>query len=237
MNAPVAAIVGAGPGLGAALAARFARGGHAVALLTRTAAGREAALAAAAHAGGHAQGWDCDATDPAAVAAAFAHVRAGLGDPAVLICNTGSFTRGGLLELTPEAFAAAWRANCYSGFLAAREVLPAMQRAQAGTVLFTGATAALRGGAGFAGLAVGKFGQRALAQSLAREFGPQGIHVAHVVIDGQIDSPRTRERSLGRPVAAYLDPAAIAETYWMLHAQPRSAWTQEIDLRPSVETF
>lgn len=233
----VTAILGAGPGLGAALAARFAREGHALALLTRSAAGRQYALDAVAAAGGYAQGWDCDAASPASVAAAFAQIRATLGDPAVLICNAGSFTRGGILDLAPETFEAAWRANCYGGFLAAREVLPAMQRAHAGTLLFTGATAALRGGAGFAGLAVGKFGQRALAQSLAREFGPQGIHVAHVVIDGQIDSPRTRARDLGRTVGAFLAPAAIAESYWMLHAQSRTAWTQELDLRPDVEKF
>lgn len=237
MNAPVTAIVGAGAGLGAALAERFARGGHAVALITRTAASREAALAAVEQAGGHAQGWDADATDPAAMANTFAQIRSRLGDPTVLICNTGSFTRGGILDLTPETFDAAWRANCYSGFLAAREVLPAMQRAHAGTVLFTGATASLRGGAGFAGLAVGKFGQRALAQSLARECGPQGIHVAHVVIDGQIDSAHTRARDPGHRVAAFIDPAAIAETYWLLHTQPPSAWTQEIDLRPGTERF
>lgn len=233
----VTAILGAGPGLGAALAARFAREGHALALLTRSAAGRQYALDAVAAAGGYAQGWDCDAASPASVAAAFAQIRATLGDPAVLICNAGSFTRGGILDLAPEAFEAAWRANCYGGFLAAREVLPAMQRAHAGTLLFTGATAALRGGAGFAGLAVGKFGQRALAQSLAREFGPQGIHVAHVVIDGQIDSPCTRARDLGRTVGTFLAPAAIAESYWMLHAQSHTAWTQELDLRPDVEKF
>lgn len=234
---PVTAILGAGPGLGAALAVRFAREGHALALLTRSASGRQHALEAVAAVDGRARGWDCDAADPAAVAAAFAQVRATLGDPSVLICNAGSFTRGGILDLAPEAFEVAWRANCYGGFLAAREVLPAMQQAHAGTILFTGATAALRGGAGFAGLAVGKFGQRALAQSLAREFGPQGIHVAHVVIDGQIDSPRTRARDIARNVATFLDPAAIADAYWVLHAQSRTAWTQELDLRPDVEKF
>lgn len=234
---PVTAIIGAGPGLGAALAARFARGGHAIALVTRSAASREAAMAAAAGAGVRAAGFDADATDAASVAATFAHIRDTLGDPGVLICNAGSFTRGGILELTPAQFEAAWRANCGAGFLAAREVLPAMQKARAGTILFTGATAALRGGAGFAGLAVGKFGQRALAQSLAREFGPQGIHVAHVIIDGQIDSPRTRARDLGRSVATFLAPEAIAESYWMLHQQSHTAWTQELDLRPDVEKF
>jgi NAD(P)-dependent dehydrogenase (short-subunit alcohol dehydrogenase family) len=106
-----------------------------------------------------------------------------------------------------------------------------------GTILFTGATASLRGSANFAGLAVGKFGLRALGQSLARELGPKGIHVAHVVIDGQIDGPRLRSFAPDRAKNTVLDPDAVAETYWQIHAQHPTAWTQEIDLRPSVERF
>lgn len=234
---PCTVVVGAGPGLGAALAERFAREGHAVALLARSAGHREAIIERIHAGGGRAQGYDCDVREPPSVATAFAHVRATLGDPDVLIYNAGLFAVGGLLELSPADFENAWRVNCFGGFLAAREVAPAMLERGRGTLLFTGATAALRGGARFAGLAVGKFGLRALSQSLAREFGPGGIHVAHVVIDGQIDAPAARARSPERRADSFLAPAAIADVYWQLHAQPRSAWTLEQDLRPSVERF
>ena len=233
----VTAILGVGPGLGAALAERFAAEGHALALLSRSARSRGPVLKKLAAAGNTVQGYDCDAGDADSVAAAFARVRDTLGDPAVLIYNAGSYAPGGILEIDPERFESAWRANCYGGFLAAREVLPAMLKAGAGTILYTGATAALRGGAGFAGLAVGKFGLRALAQSLAREFGPQGIHVAHVVIDGQIGTPAAHERQPERAEETFLAPEAIAENYWQLYRQPPNAWTQELDLRPHVEKF
>ena len=142
-----------------------------------------------------------------------------------------------MLEIDPEQFENAWRVNCYGGFLCTREVLPAMLEAGAGTVIFTGATASLRGGAGFAGLAVGKFGLRALTQSMAREFGPQGIHVVHAVIDGQIATPSAIERQPERALDTFLDPAAIAESYWQLYCQHPSVWTLELDLRPHVEKF
>jgi NAD(P)-dependent dehydrogenase (short-subunit alcohol dehydrogenase family) len=127
--------------------------------------------------------------------------------------------------------------NCLGGFLCAREVLPAMLESGRGTLLFSGATASLRGGARFSGLAVGKFGLRALAQSVAREFGPRGIHAAHVIIDGQIDTARVRSMMPGRDAASMLAPDAIAESYWQLHVQHPSAWTQELDLRPASEKF
>lgn len=236
-DVPVTAIVGVGPGLGAALANRFAAEDHAIALFSRSADHRAPVIEAIEKDGGTAKGFDCDAGDPESVATAFAQVRDTLGHPEVLIYNAGSFAAGGILELTPERFEAAWRANCHGGFLAAREVLPAMLDAGAGTILYTGATAALRGGAKFAGLAVGKFGLRALAQSLAREFAPQGIHVAHIVVDGQIGGPAARERQPERAMNTFLDPDAIAENYWQLHRQARSTWSQELDLRPHLEKF
>jgi NAD(P)-dependent dehydrogenase (short-subunit alcohol dehydrogenase family) len=144
---------------------------------------------------------------------------------------------GGILDLSPEKFDECFKANCAGAFYAAQQVLPAMVEAGRGTVLLTGATAALRGGARFSALAVGKFGLRALAQSMAREFGPQGVHVAHVVVDGQIDTPRVREMSPDREDHTMLSPDAIAETYWQLHSQHRTAWTLELDLRPAVESF
>ena len=234
---PLAVIVGVGPGLGAALAARFAAGGHALALLSRSEHARQSVLAQLAEHGQTGHGYDCDAGDPASVAAAFARIRATQGQPAVLVYNAGMFLQGGILELDPARFEAAWRVNCLGGYLTTREVLPAMLAAGGGTILFTGATAALRGGARFAGLAVGKSGLRTLAQSTAREFGPRGIHVAHVVVDGRIGTPDAGKRQPEADVESCLDPAAIAESYWQLCQQPRSAWTLEMDLRPAVEKF
>ena len=237
MNGRVAAVLGIGSGLGAAVARRFAREGYAVALMAR----REESLAPVRDEiegeGGTALPVPTDATDPASVASAFGRVRDELGEPEVFVYNAGAFKTGGILDLLPEDFDACFKANCAGAFYAARQVLPAMVETGRGTVLLTGATAALRGSARFSALAVGKFGLRALAQSMAREFGPQGIHVSHVVIDGQIDTPRVREMSPGREDHTMLSPDAIAETYWQLHSQDRSAWTLELDLRPSVERF
>jgi NAD(P)-dependent dehydrogenase (short-subunit alcohol dehydrogenase family) len=144
---------------------------------------------------------------------------------------------GGILELTPEQFDDCFRANCSGALYGAQEVLPAMLEKERGTLILTGATASLRGSANFAALATGKFGLRALAQSMAREFGPQGIHVAHVVIDGQINTPSLRETQPDREEHTTLSPDAIADTYWQLHAQDPTAWTLELDLRPAVEEF
>jgi NAD(P)-dependent dehydrogenase (short-subunit alcohol dehydrogenase family) len=237
MNGKTAAILGVGPGLGAAVARRFAREGFAVALMAR----REESVAGVREeiegAGGTALPVSADATDPASVAAAFDEVRSNLGAPGVFVYNAGAFQMGGILDLSPEKFDECFKANCAGAFYAAQQVLPAMVEAGRGTVLLTGATAALRGGARFSALAVGKFGLRALAQSTAREFGPQGVHVAHVVVDGQIDTPRVREMSPGREDHTMLSPDAIAETYWQLHSQHPTAWTLELDLRPAVESF
>lgn len=236
-NAKVAVVVGVGPGLGAAVARRFAREGFAVALMARKADGLALHEREIASAGGKAISVSVDATDAASVAAAFATVRAQLGPPEVLVYNAGAFEMGGILEVSAEAFERTWRANCFGGFLAAREVLGAMVERKRGTVLFTGATASRRGAARFSCLAVGKFGLRALAESTAREFGPQGIHVAHVVIDGQIDTPRGRAMMPSRDPSTMLAPDAIADTYWHLHTQSPTAWTFELELRPSIEKF
>ena len=237
MNGKTAAVLGVGPGLGAAVARRFAREGFAVALMAR----REGSVAGVREeiedAGGTALPVSADATDPASVAAAIDEVRSNLGAPEVFVYNAGAFQMGGILDLSPEKFDECFKANCAGAFYAAQQVLPAMVDGGRGTVLLTGATAALRGGARFSALAVGKFGLRALAQSMAREFGPQGIHVAHVVVDGQIDTPRVREMSPDREDHTMLSPDAIAETYWQLHSQDRTAWTLELDLRPAVESF
>jgi NAD(P)-dependent dehydrogenase (short-subunit alcohol dehydrogenase family) len=237
MNGRVAAVLGVGPGLGAALARRFAGEGFAIAMMAR----REESLARIrqdiVNDGGTALPVSTDATDADSVAAAFKRVRDELGDPEVLVYNAGAFQMGGVLEISPAQFDESFRANCAGAFYAARKVLPAMVEAGRGTILLTGASAALRGKVRFSALAVGKFGLRALAQSMAREFGPQGIHVSHVIIDGQINTPSIREMSPDREEHTLLSPDAIAETYWQLHAQDRTAWTLEADLRPSVEGF
>jgi NAD(P)-dependent dehydrogenase (short-subunit alcohol dehydrogenase family) len=233
----VAAVLGVGPGLGAAIARRFAREGFAVALMAR----REESMAAVREeiedSGGEALPVTTDATDPDSVATAFERVRAELGDPEVFVYNAGAFQMGGVLEVSPDMFDECFKANCAGAFYAAREVLPAMVEAGRGTILLTGATASVRGSARFSALAVGKFGLRALAQSMAREFGPQGIHVSHIIVDGQINTPRIQEMSPDREDHTMLSPEAIAETYWQLHSQDRTAWTLELDLRPAVESF
>lgn len=231
------AILGVGPGLSRAVAVRFAGEGFRVALMGRDPAHLAPVGDAVREAGGEPLEVATDATQPESVTQAFAQLRATWGDPQVLVYNAGLFRAGGLLELEPDWFEQCWRANCMGAFLAAREVLPAMVERGKGTVLLSGATAALRGGARFAGLAVGKFGLRALAQSMAREFGPQGVHVAHVVIDGQIGTPRNRQATPDRPQREFLSPEAIAETYWQLYLQSPTAWTLEMDVRPAVERF
>jgi NAD(P)-dependent dehydrogenase (short-subunit alcohol dehydrogenase family) len=221
--AKVAVIVGAGPGLGFALAQRFAHAEMSVALAARDAArldGLASACCGIVHA---ARPYVCDATDEAAVDELFAQVEADLGTPQLVVYNAGAYVPGSVLETSVEDFERCWRVGCLGGFLVGRAAARAMlsrieQGGEGGTVLFTGATASLRGSAGFHNLAVGKFGLRALAQSMARELGPRGVHVAHVVIDGRI-GPAGGEAS-----ASTLDPAAIAEAYYQLHCQPRSAW-------------
>lgn len=233
----VTAVVGVGPGLGAAVARRFARAGHDVALLARSEDRLNAIREDIVRDGGTAVVAPCDTTEPTSIGAAFERVREALGPPDVLVYNAGAFRMATILETDPDTFEAAWRANCLGGFLAMREAVPAMVERGHGTVLLTGATASIRGSARFSGLAVGKFGLRALAQSAARELGPEGVHVAHVLIDGQIDTPRVRGMLPDREAHTFLQPDAIAETYWQLHLQDRTAWTLEMDLRPAVERF
>jgi NAD(P)-dependent dehydrogenase (short-subunit alcohol dehydrogenase family) len=178
-----------------------------------------------------------DASDAKSVAAGFDRAASELGPADVFVYNAGAFQMGGILEVSPEDFERCWRANCLGAFLGAQKVLPEMVAKKRGTILLTGATASMRGSARFSCLAVGKFGLRALAQSLAREFQPQGVHVAHVIVDGQIDTPRARQMFPGRAIDTFLSPDAIAETYWQLHMQDPTSWTHEIDVRPMTEKF
>ncbi len=237
MNGKVAAILGVGPGLGAAIARRFAREGYSVGLMARNEDGLSEIKQEIKDEGATALTVSTDATEPSSVEQAFGKVRVELGDPEVLVYNAGAFQMGGILEVSPEQFDFCFKANCAGAFYAAQQVLTAMQEAGRGTVLLTGATASMRGSSRFAALATGKFGLRALAQSMAREFGPQGVHVGHVIIDGQINTPRVREMSPDRDDRTMLSPDAIAESYWQLHNQDPTAWTLELDLRPSPESF
>jgi len=231
----VAVIVGVGPGLGFALVRRFAQAGMAVALAARSKDRLEQLLASEPIDG--ARAYACDATEKAAVDRLFAEVERDLGAPEVVVFNAGAFRPGSILEIDPAEFEQCWRIGCFAGFLNGQAAARRMVARGRGTILFTGATAALRGSARFANLAVPKFGLRALAQSMARELGPQGVHVAHVIIDGQIRSERYAHLEAERGPDSLLQPEAIAEMYYQLHAQPRSAWTLELDLRPWVEKF
>lgn len=233
----VAVVLGVGPGLGAAVAHRFAREGFVVGLMARSSQQLTQIQSEIEQSGGKALSVTVDATDPASVKAAFEQVRSQLGSPEVFVYNAGAFKMAGILELTPEQFESSWKVNCFGAFLAVQQVLPAMLERGGGTILLTGATAAVRGSAKFAALAVGKFGLRALAQSLAREFGSQGIHVAHIIIDGMINTPRVRAMASEREEHTLVSPEAIAQTYWQLYQQDATAWTLELDLRPAVEKF
>jgi NAD(P)-dependent dehydrogenase (short-subunit alcohol dehydrogenase family) len=236
MTQETAVVVGVGPGLGWALVQRFAAAGMRVLAVARNAE-RLARLIADAGSRGAIEARAADATRADDVAALFAHVAQRFGAPEVVVYNAGTYQPGGILEIAPEDFERCWRIGCFGGFLVGQAAARLMVPQGRGTILFTGATASLRGSARFANLAVPKFGLRALAQSMARELAPQGVHVAHVVIDGQIDSERYAHLRDSRGPDALLPPAAIAETYYQLSRQPRGAWTHELDLRPWVEKF
>lgn len=218
----IALIGGAGEGLGAALGRRFAKGGLEVVLSSRT------------------QGERADLREEAEVIQLFDRVEK-RGSVEVAIFNPGANFRSPITETPAEMFEKVWRLSCYAGFLFGREAARRMLPRGRGTILFSGATASVRGAAQFAAFAAAKGGLRQVAQSMARELGPKNIHVAHVVIDGMIDNRRTRERMAERvkdlPLDGMLATDAIAEVFWQMHAQPRSAWSFETDLRPWAEKF
>lgn len=231
----LALIVGVGPGLGWSLARRFAREGMHVAMAARD-PGRLEGLekqapdfALSSHA--------LDAADAGAVRTLFDELQSAHGTPRAVIYNAGTFEPGRVADIDPADFERCWRIGCLGGFLVGREAAARMPGNGGGTLIFTGATASRRGGAGFANLAVPKFGLRALSQCLARELGPENVHVAHVIVDGRIRSERPETHAAGRAEDSLLEPGAIADEYWRLHRQHRSAWTQELDLRPWVEKF
>ena len=230
---PVCAVVGVGPGNGAAFARRFATDGYAVALLAR---GLDVPRALAGTLPG-ARPFACDVTDAASVARAFGEIRAAMGDPEVVIYNAGSGAFGPFERATAADFEASWRVNALGGFLVAKEVVPAMQRAGRGAIVFVGATASRRGGANTVAFAPAKAAQRSLAESLARQLWPAGIHVALIILDGVVDLPRTRERLRDKPDEFFVRPDDVAATAAWLAAQPRSAWAFEVEARPFGETW
>ena len=236
-----ALIIGAGDATGGAIARRFARGGY-TACVTRRSADKLAPLVQRIQAeGGQARAFGSDARDEAAMVELVATIEREVAPIAVAVFNIGANVRFAVTDTTERVYRKVWEMAALAGFLMGREAAKAMLPRGRGTILFTGATASLRGGAGFAAFAGAKHALRALAQSLAREVGPQGIHVAHVVIDGAIDTAfiaqNFPERYALKDKAGILDPEHIAETYWQLHQQPRSAWTHEMDLRPWMETW
>lgn len=237
----VCLVIGAGDGLGAAIASAFARQGFA-AVVTRRARHLAALESLAQHirdAGGKAHAFGLDARREEEVVALVDRIEAEIGPLEVVVFNIGANVRFPVVETTTQVFSKVWEMACLAGFLTGREAARKMAPRGRGTILFTGATASLRGAAGYSAFAAAKTGLRTLAQSLAREMGPKGLHVAHVVIDGAIDGAFTRERL---PDAAerfargeILDPQEIARNYLWLHGQGRSAWTFELDLRPWTE--
>ena len=238
----VAVVVGVGPsaGLGAALCRKFAREGFTVFASGRTEADLAKVAGEIDAAGGRAEPVVADTTQAADVARLF-ETAAAAGDIEIVAYNAGNNNARPLLEMDPDFFESVWRVSCFGGFLVGHEAIRRMLPRERGTILFTGATASLKARPPFTAFASGKAGLRALAQGMAREFGPQGIHVGHVVIDGMIEGDKILKRypeiaeRLGED--GLLGTQAIAEAYWLLHRQPRSAWTHEIDLRPFKETF
>jgi NAD(P)-dependent dehydrogenase (short-subunit alcohol dehydrogenase family) len=234
--APEAAIVfGVGAGLGFALAKRLAAEGMRVGAVARDDAKLNTLFGDGLSRDVRPYAADVSKIDD--VAGVFARVEHDLGEPDLVVFNAGAYQRGTILDISPADFERCWQIGCFGGFLVGQAAARRMTARGHGTIIFTGATAALRGKPGFANLAVPKFGLRALAQVMARELGPQGIHVAFVVIDGQIESDRYRHLIAERGQDSLLAPDAIAEAYLQLHRQPRSAWSQEIDLRPWSEPF
>lgn len=230
MKKPVCAVVGIGPQNGASFARRFAAEGYAVALLSRK-TGYSGELAAEIES---ARAYACDVTDPSAIETAFAAVRADMGEIDVLVYNAGSGVWGNIEELSAHDFEQSWRINAMGAFLVSKEVIPAMKEKKAGTIIFIGATASLRGKPFTTAFAPAKASQRSLAQAMARHLWPDGIHVSLIVIDGGVKSPAPGGDGEGPET---LDPDDIATTAYFLSRQPRSAWSFEVDVRPSQESW
>lgn len=237
----LAVIAGTGEGLGLALGQRFAQAGYTAVLLARNKEKLDRLAGEIEKSGGKAIARTTDVRDEAQIMELFEELERDHGAIEVVIYNAGAQHRKPLLEITGDQFEKVWRLGCFGAFIVAREAVRYMVARGRGTVLFTGATASVRGGPNFSAFAAAKFGVRAIAQSIAREFGPKGIHSASVIVDGAIDMPAIRrmmpEMVANAPPDGLLATSAIAEAYYQLHCQHRSAWSHEIDVRPYSEKF
>jgi NAD(P)-dependent dehydrogenase (short-subunit alcohol dehydrogenase family) len=237
----VCLVVGAGDATGGAIARRFAREGYTTCVTRRNAEKLVPLVAQIEAAGGKAHAFGSDARREEEVTALVEQIESTIGPIEVLVFNIGANVACSILEETSRKYFKIWEMACFSGFLNGREVAKRMAARQRGTIIFTGATASIRGAANFAAFAGAKHALRALAQSMARELGPGGVHVAHSIIDGAIDTAFIRdsfpERYALKAQDGILNPEHIADAYWMLHTQPRDAWTHELDLRPYMEKF
>lgn len=230
-----AIIFGVGPGLGWALTQRFVTENMQVGAVARGEAKLNSQIKSE---GGHGvRPYAADVSKSEDVLRVFESVDRDFGEPDLVVFNVGALQKDNVLDIDPAEFERCWRIGCLGGLLVGQAAARRMVKRGHGTIIFTGATAALRGSAGFANLAVPKFGLRALAQSMARELGPQGVHIGFLIIDGQIESERYRHLIDERGEDSLLAPDAIAELYLQLHRQPRSAWSHEIDVRPWSEKF
>jgi NAD(P)-dependent dehydrogenase (short-subunit alcohol dehydrogenase family) len=241
---PVALVVGAGDFIGGAIAKRFAAGGYAAAVGRRKAEQLAPLAGEIERSGGRAHAFALDARDEESVQSVFAAIEKDVGPIEVVVYNVGANVYFPITETTSRVFRKVWEMACFGGFLCGREAARVMLPRRRGSIFFTGATASMRGGKGYAAFAAAKSGLRALAQSMARELGPENIHVAHLVIDAGVDTAWVRERiqASGRdpaelPPDTLMNPASVGEAYWMLHQQSRDAWTFELDLRPHRESW
>jgi NAD(P)-dependent dehydrogenase (short-subunit alcohol dehydrogenase family) len=238
----VALIIGAGDATGGAIARRFAREGYTACVTRRSVEKLQGLVAQIETSGGKARAFGSDARKEDEAIALFATIEKEVGPIEVCVFNIGGNVRFGIRETTTRVYTKVWEMCALSGFLAGREAARVMVPRKRGTIIFTGATASVRGGSGYAAFSGGKHALRALAQSMARELGPEGIHVAHTVIDGGIDTDFIKQMRGDsydglKAKDGILNPDAIAENYWLLHQQSRSAWTHEIDMRPWMEKW
>jgi NAD(P)-dependent dehydrogenase (short-subunit alcohol dehydrogenase family) len=241
----VVMLVGAGDAIGAAVARRFAEGGYKVCIARRDGAKSQKLVEELTAEGREVHAFSVDARQESEVQALFARVEQTIGPIEVCLFNAGSNVNKPLLETTEKLFFKAWELACYAGFLVGREAARYMLQRGHGTILFTGATASIRGGKGFAAFSSAKFGLRAVAQAMARELGPRNIHVVHLLIDAGVDSEAIHQRMKAAtgieareiPPDSLTKTASIADAYWFAHHQGRDGWTHELDLRPAMEKW
>ena len=243
-KSPVALIVGAGDYIGAAIAKRFAAGGHVVCLGRRNGDQLTPLVEAIEADGGRAHAFSFDARSEERTQEVFSEIENNIGSLDLVIFNVGGNVNFPIRDTTSRVYRKVWEMACFGGFLSGREAARYMVPRQHGSIFFTGATASLRGGSGYGAFASAKFGLRALAQSMARELGPENIHVAHLVIDAGVDTAWVRGLMEKRgvkldemPPDRLLKPESVAQAYWQLHAQSRDAWTFELDVRPFAESW